>query len=100
MTDPDKTPSNLKESAGKFEIGAGTLVFVYATLSPMIGRFFPILEPDRLYGLWTLMLLLLGPTLVLGGAAFLKNWRLPLIAHIPLLLWIGIAWNVFNPTQG
>ncbi len=55
-------------SIGRFEIGMGTLVFVYATLSPMIGRFFPILEPDALYGLWPVLLLMLGPIMMLGGS--------------------------------
>ena len=39
MNDETKT---IWTSLGRFEIGMGTLVFVYATLSPMIGRFFPI----------------------------------------------------------
>lgn len=81
-------------SIGKFEIGMGTLVFVYATLSPMIGRFFPILEPDVLYGLWPVLLLMLGPIMVLGGASLLKNWRWPIVAHIPLVAWFAIVWYV------
>jgi hypothetical protein len=84
------------ESLGKVEIGFGTLVFVYATLSPMIGRFFPALEPDVLYGLWPVLLLMLGPILVLGGASLLKRWRWPLLAHIPLVLWAGTVWYVLN----
>ena len=78
------------ESIGRFEIGMGTLVFVYATLSPMIGRFFPVLEPDTLYGLWPVLLLMLGPIMVLGGASLLKAWRWPILAHIPLVAWIAV----------
>ena len=93
MTGQEKKPA---ESLGRFEIGFGTLVFVYATLSPMIGRFFPVLEPDVLFGLWPLLLLMLGPTLVLGGASLLKGWRWPAVAHIPLVLWIGVTWYALS----
>ena len=87
------TRDSLSVSIGKFEIGMGTLVFVYASMSPMIGRLLPLLEPDILYGLWPVMLLLLGPILVLGGASLLKSWRWPLLAHLPLAAWI--AFTVF-----
>ena len=93
MTTEEKTTA---QSIGRFEIGFGTLVFVYATLSPMIGRFFPILEPDVLFGLWPLLLLMLGPILVLGGASLLKDWRWPLLAHLPILLWFGATWYLLN----
>jgi hypothetical protein len=81
---------------GKAEIGIGTLVFVYATLSPMIGRFAPALEPDALYGLWPVMLLMLGPLFVLGGASLLKAWRWPLVAHLPLVAWAVVTFLAFN----
>ena len=87
---------NLGEAIGRLEIGLGTLVFVYATLSPMIGRFFPVLEPDVLYGLWPVLLLMLGPILVLGGASLLKRWRWPFLAHLPVVLWAGSVWYVLN----
>ncbi len=93
MNEERKSPA---EAIGRFEIGGGTLVFIYATLSPMIGRFFPVLEPDVLYGLWPVLLLMLGPILVLGGASLLKHWRWPLIAHIPLLVWAGATWYLLN----
>ena len=83
MTEQEKKPA---ESLGRFEIGFGTLVFVYATL----------LEPDVLFGLWPLLLLMLGPIFVLGGASLLKGWRWPAVAHIPLVLWIGVAWYLLN----
>ena len=86
---------DIRQSIGKFEIGFGTLVFVYATLSPMLGRFFPVLEPDMLFGLWPVLLLALGPILVLGGASLMKRWRWPLVAHIPLFLWAGATWYLF-----
>ena len=91
MNDETKT---IWTSLGRFEIGMGTLVFVYATLSPMIGRFFPILEPDVLYGLWPVLLLMLGPLMVLGGASLLKAWRWPMLAHIPLVAWFAAIWYV------
>jgi hypothetical protein len=93
MSSDGQTPPGV--AIGKAEIGLGVLVFVYATLSPMIGQFLPALEPDALYGLWPVMLLLLGPTLVLGGASLLKQWRWPLIAHLPLLGWIVITFMAF-----
>ena len=93
MNEERKNPA---EGIGKFEIGGGTLVFIYATLSPMIGRFFPVLEPDVLYGLWPVLLLMLGPILVLGGASLLKHWRWPLLAHLPLVIWIGVTWYLLN----
>jgi hypothetical protein len=89
-------PKNLNESIGRFEIGTGTLIFIYATLSPMIGRFFPVLEPDVLYGLWPVLLLMLGPIFVLGGASLLKGWRWPLLAHIPLVIWVGSIWYLLG----
>jgi hypothetical protein len=92
----NKAPEPAGISIGKFEIGMGTLVFVYATLSPMIGRFFPVLEPDAFYGLWPVMLLMLGPILVLGGASLLKHWRWPLLAHLPLAAWIAITFFAFT----
>ena len=58
---------SINESIGRFEIAAGVILFVYATLSPMIGRFFPILEPDSLFGLWPLLLLMLGPIFAAQG---------------------------------
>ena len=82
--------TTIRSSIGRFEIGMGTLVFIYATLSPMIGRFFPILEPDALYGLWPVLLLMLGPIMVLGGASLLKSWRWPILAHVPLVAWISV----------
>jgi hypothetical protein len=81
---------------GRLEIGIGTLVFVYATLSPMIGRFAPALEPDALYGLWPVMLLMLGPLFVLGGASLLKGWRWPFLAHLPLFAWAVVTFLAFN----
>jgi hypothetical protein len=93
MNDEKRTTGT---SIGKLEIGMGTFVFVYATLSPMIGRFFPILEPDVLYGLWPVFLLMLGPIMVLGGASLLKGWRWPIIAHIPLIAWFGTVWYVLT----
>ena len=92
----EDSKDSLSTSIGKFEIGMGTLVFVYASLSPMIGRLLPILEPDILYGLWPVMLLLLGPILVLGGASLLKDWRWPVLAHLPLLAWIGFTVFAFQ----
>lgn len=89
----DKSP---KLSLGRFEIGMGTLVFVYATLSPMIGRFLPALEPDAFYGLWPVVLLMLGPLMVLGGASLLKDWRWPLLAHLPLIAWVAVVWYAFS----
>ena len=84
-----------RQSLGRFEIGTGTLVFVYATLSPMIGRLLPALEPDAFYGLWPVMLLMLGPSMVLGGASLLKGWRGPLIAQWPLIAWVAVTWYAF-----
>ena len=92
----EQTGKSIGMSIGKFEIGMGTMVFVYATLSPMIGRFFPILEPDVLYGLWPVLLLMLGPIMVLGGASLLKPWRWPLLAHIPLIAWFASVWYVMT----
>jgi hypothetical protein len=89
----DQSPAH---SIGRFEIGMGTLVFVYATLSPMIGRFLPALEPEEFYGLWPVMLLMLGPLMVLGGASLLKGWRWPLLAHLPLLAWFAGVGYVFT----
>ena len=96
MTEDTRQPErSLRHSAGRIEIGLGTLAFVYATLSPMIGRFFPILEPDTLYGIWPVMLLMLGPIMVLGGASLLKGWRWPLFAHLPLVAWAVLTWYSF-----
>ena len=93
MSPEGKSPTGV--AIGKAEIGLGTVVFVYATLSPMIGQFLPALEPDAFYGLWPVMLLLLGPALVLGGASLLKQWRWPLIAHLPLLGWAAVTFLAF-----
>ena len=82
--------ATIRSSIGRFEIGMGTLVFIYATLSPMIGRFFPILEPDALYGLWPVLLLLLGVIMVLVGGSWRKSWRWPILAHVPLVAWIAV----------
>lgn len=91
----DQAGKTVRHAIGRFEIGMGTLVFVYATLSPMLGRFFPVLEPDALYGMWPVMLLMLGPILVLGGASLLKDWRQPILAHLPLLGWVAVTWLSF-----
>ena len=94
MSSNSKAPLGM--SVGRLEIGLGTLVFVYATLSPMIGRFLPALEPDAFYGLWPVMLLMLGPLMVLGGASLMMRWRWPLLAHLPLVAWFVITFLAFN----
>lgn len=78
----------MTENAGRFEIGTGVLVFVFGTLSPMISRFYPALEPDVLFGIWPLVLLLTGALMVLAGGRLLSGKKWPWLYHAPLLAWV------------
>ena len=75
-------------SLGRFEVGSGVLVFVYGTLSPMISRFYPALEPDVLFGLWPLVLLTTGALMVLAGGRLVGGRRWPWLFHLPLAAWV------------
>lgn len=76
------------QSVGRFEIGTGVLVFIFGTLSPMISRFYPALEPDVLFGLWPLVLLMTGALMVLAGGRLLGTKKWPWVYHVPLVAWI------------
>ena len=76
------------ESLGRLEIGSGVLLFVYGTLSPMITRFYPVLEPDVLFGLWPLVLILTGALLVAAGGRLVRGKRWPWLYHVPLATWL------------
>ena len=82
---------SLPESIGRLEIGTGVLVFVFGTLSPMISRFYPALEPDVLFGLWPLVLLLTGALMVLAGGRLLSRKKWPWLYHGPLVVWVLIV---------
>lgn len=86
-----RAPDPVQVAIGKAEIAAGVLLFVYATLSPMISRFYPSLEPDLLFGLWPMILLFTGFGLVIAGGRLVKGARWPYLWHIPLLLWVAFA---------
>ena len=75
MTNKDDTHSGPPPGMliAKIEIGFGGLLFVYATLLPMIGRFVPALEPDTLYGLWPILLMVGGLALIGAGAGIIKK---------------------------
>ena len=79
---------SLSEAIGRFEIGTGVLVFVFGTLSPMISRFYPALEPDVLFGIWPLVLLLTGALMVLSGGRLLGKKKWPWAFHVPLVAWV------------
>jgi hypothetical protein len=80
-----------KEVIGRFEIAAGVLLFIYATLSPMISRFYPFLEPDVMFGLWPLILLFTGFGLVFAGGRLMKASRWPWLWHLPLVAWVAFS---------
>jgi hypothetical protein len=86
----------LSVAIGRVEIGLGLLLFVYGTLSPMVGRFYPSLEPDILYGLWPLFLIFGGVALVVSGAGFFKGGRWQLLMHLPLVGWLVMMWLTFR----
>ena len=86
-----ETPRSIAESVGRLEIGTGVLVFVFGTLSPMISRFYPALEPDVLFGLWPLVLLLTGALMVLAGGRLLGDKKWPWLYHAPLVAWMLIV---------
>ena len=90
-TEPAKSTT---ERIGRIEIGAGVLLFVYATLSPMVSRFYPFLEPEVAFGLWPLILLFTGFGLVFAGGRLIKADRLPWLWHAPLLAWVVFAITV------
>lgn len=79
---------SIAEHVGRFEIGTGVLVFVFGTLSPMISRFYPALEPEVLFGLWPLVLLLTGALMVLAGGRLLGKKKWPWLYHGPLVAWL------------
>jgi hypothetical protein len=85
----------LQISIARAEIALGLLVFVYATLSPMLGRLLPALEPDALYGLWPLILMFGGLWLVVAGGGVLRYERWSFLMHVPLLIWIIFVGYVF-----
>ena len=87
---PDGRKST-NEMIGRLEIAAGVVLFVYATLSPMISRFYPALEPDVMFGLWPLILLFTGFGLVVAGGRLIKARRWPWIGHLPLAAWVVFA---------
>jgi len=81
---------------GRLEIALGVLVFVYATLTPMLGRIYPVLEPEVLFGFWPVLLMFLGLSLVAAGAGLVKERRWPYLFHVPLIGWIVAAWWLFH----
>jgi hypothetical protein len=85
---PAKPTRSVTESIGRIEIAAGVILFVYATLSPMISRFYPFLEPDVMFGLWPLTLLFTGFGLVVAGGRLIKAPRWPWAWHLPLVAWV------------
>jgi hypothetical protein len=76
---------------GRFEIAAGVLLFIYATLSPMISRFYPVLEPEVMFGLWPLVLLFTGFGLVAAGGRLVSGKKWPFLWHVPLAVWIAFS---------
>lgn len=98
MTEIEQTSSNKGPglTLARVEIGLGLLIFVYATLSPMIGQMWPVLEPDVLYGLWPLVLMFAGLWLVVAGGGIIKYPRWSLLMHLPLVVWLGFSWYAFS----
>ena len=97
MTEKEESNDNrpIGLAIAKTEIGLGLLVFVYATLSPMIGQMYPALEPDVLYGLWPLVLMFAGLWLVVAGGGIIKYRRWSVLMHVPLVIWLVFSWYAF-----
>jgi hypothetical protein len=95
QTETHDEKRSVSVAIGRAEIGLGFLLFIYGTLSPMVGRLYPGLEPNVLYGFWPLFLIFGGVALVASGAGLFRNWRWPYLLHIPLVAWLLIGWQVF-----
>lgn len=97
MTENEESSNNKGPgyAIARVEIGLGLLVFVYATLSPMIGQMYPALEPDVLYGLWPLVLMFAGLWLVVAGGGIIKYPHWSLLMHLPLVVWLVFSWYAF-----
>jgi len=83
---------NFQYRLGRLEVGFGTLFLVYVVLVLVFGHLAPAPELPFFSGLSSFVALVSAATLLIAGGGLLhQSERWPYLWHVPLVLWILIA---------
>ena len=91
-TNQPTSRQSIQYRLGQLEVGVGTLFLVYVVLDVVFGHLAPTPELPFFSGLSTFVSMITAATLLVAGGGLLKSGeRWPYVWHVPLVLWLLIA---------